>query len=144
MDIRQMTQQLPRLILPPLQTPKDDEEMIEYNNMLRNGIFEAYAGLLQGFKDDKSKVEQLKSHAVYVLQFIAEVAKDGDRDEAVTRAMVGVMGDMADTMEGVGELFKQNMFWVELIRECEDQYQDQQLRDTAQWAKGKITMRVGM
>lgn len=127
-----------------LQTPKDDEEMIEYNNMLRNGIFEAYAGLLQGFKDDKSKVEQLKSHAVYVLQFIAEVAKDRDRDEAVTRAMVGVMGDMADTMDGVGELFKQNMFWVDLIRECEDQYQDQQLRDTAQWAKGKITMRVGM
>ena len=83
-----------------LQTPKDDEEMIEYNNMLRNGIFEAYAGLLQGFKDDKSKVEQLKSHAVYVLQFIAEVAKDRDRDEAVTRAMVGVMGDMADTMDG--------------------------------------------
>ena len=81
---------------------------------------------------------------MYVLQFIAEVAKDGDRDEAVTRAMVGVMGDMADTMDGVGELFKQNMFWVELIRECEDQYQDQQLRDTAQWAKGKITMRVGM
>jgi len=32
----------------------------------------------------------------------------------------------------------------ELIRECEDQYQDQQLRDTAQWAKGKIQMRVGM
>jgi len=24
--------------------------MIDYNNMLRNGIFEAYAGLLQGFK----------------------------------------------------------------------------------------------
>jgi importin subunit beta-1 len=118
--------------------------MIDYNNMLRNGIFEAYAGLLQGFKDDKSKVETLKSHAVYVLQFIAEVAKDGDRDEAVTRAMVGVMGDMADTMDGVGELFKQHTFWVELIRECEDQYQDQQLRDTAQWAKGKIQMRVGM
>ena len=127
-----------------LQTPKDDEEMIDYNNMVRNGIFEAYAGLLQGFKDDKSKVETLKSHAVYVLQFIAEVAKDGDRDEAVTRAMVGVMGDMADTMDGVGELFKQHTFWVELIRECEDQYQDQQLRDTAQWAKGKIQMRVGM
>ena len=52
--------------------------------------------------------------------------------------MVGVMGDMADTMDGVGELFKQHTFWVELIRECEDQYQDQQLRDTAQWAKGKI------
>jgi len=86
----------------------------------------------------------LMQHAEFVLAFVEEVHKDADRDEAVTRAMVGVMGDMADTMDGVGELFKQHTFWVELIRECEDQYQDQQLRDTAQWAKGKIQMRVGM
>merc|ERR1711966_551064 len=40
-----------------ISTPKTDEEMIDYNNMLRSGIFEAYAGVLQGFKNDKSKVQ---------------------------------------------------------------------------------------
>ena len=126
-----------------LQTPKDDEEMIDYNNMLRNGIFEAYAGLLQGFKDDKSKIAQLMQHAQFVLDFVEEVSKDKDRDEAVTRAMVGVMGDMADTMEGIGQLYMQKPFWVQLLAECEDQYQDNQLRETARWAREKITMRTG-
>ena len=126
-----------------LQTPKDDEEMIDYNNMLRNGIFEAYAGLLQGFKDDKSKIAQLMQHAQFVLDFVEEVSKDKDRDEAVTRAMVGVMGDMADTMEGIGQLYMQKPFWRQLLAECEDPLQDIQLRETAQWAREKIMMRTG-
>ena len=46
--------------------PKDDEEMIDYNNALRNGIFEAYAGMLQGFKEDKSKIALLMQHAEFV------------------------------------------------------------------------------
>jgi len=98
-----------------LTTPKDDEEMIDYNNMLRNGIFEAYAGLLQGFKDDRAKVQQLLVHATFVLGFIEEVSKDTDRDEAVTRAMVGVMGDMADTMDGIGPLYMEKPFWRTLL-----------------------------
>ena len=126
-----------------LQTPKDDEEMIDYNNMLRNGIFEAYAGLLQGFKDDKSKIAQLMQHAQFVLDFVEEVSKDKDRDEAVTRAMVGVMGDMADTMEGIGQLYMQKPFWRQLLAECEDPLQDDQLRETARWAREKIMMRTG-
>ena len=91
--------------------PKDDEEMIDYNNALRNGIFEAYAGMLQGFKKDKSKIALLMQHAEFVLSFVEEVTKDADRDEAVTRAMVGVMGDMADTMDGIGQLYSQKTFW---------------------------------
>jgi importin subunit beta-1 len=43
-----------------MEADKNDEEMVDYNNLLRNGIFEAYAGLLQGFKDDKSKVCSLR------------------------------------------------------------------------------------
>jgi hypothetical protein len=35
-------------------------------------------------------VQQLLVHATFVLGFIEEVSKDTDRDEAVTRAMVGL------------------------------------------------------
>jgi importin subunit beta-1 len=127
-----------------MMTDKEDEEMIDYNNMLRNGIFEAYAGLLQGFKDDKAKVQQLLTHAQFVLSFIEEVSKDKDRDEAVTRAMVGVMGDMADTMDGIGQLYMEKPFWRELLRECEDPAgDDEQLRETARWAREKILQRTG-
>ena len=123
--------------------PKDDEEMIDYNNALRNGIFEAYAGMLQGFKEDKSKIALLMQHAEFVLAFVEEVHKDADRDEAVTRAMVGVMGDMADTMDGIGQLYARKPFWRQLLQECADPNQDEQLRETALWAHGKITQRVG-
>lgn len=127
-----------------MMTDKEDEEMIDYNNMLRNGIFEAYAGLLQGFKDDKSKMQQLLQHAQFVLSFIEEVSKDKDRDEAVTRAMVGVMGDMADTMDGIGQLFMEKPFWRDLLRECEDPAgDDDQLRETARWAREQILQRTG-
>ena len=127
-----------------MMTDKEDEEMIDYNNMLRNGIFEAYAGLLQGFKDDKSKTAQLLQHAPFVLCFIEEVAKDKYRDEAVTRTMVGVMGDMADTMEGIGQLFMDKPFWRDLLRECEDPAgDDEQLKETAIWARQKILQTTG-
>ena len=123
--------------------PKDDEEMIDYNNALRNGIFEAYAGMLQGFKKDKSKIALLMQHAEFVLSFVEEVTKDADRDEAVTRAMVGVMGDMADTMDGIGQLYSQKTFWKQLLQECMDQNQDSSLQETARWAHEKIMQRVG-
>ena len=51
-----------------MMTDKEDEEMIDYNNMLRNGIFEAYAGLLQGFKDDKSKTAGTATHTTLQLR----------------------------------------------------------------------------
>ena len=123
--------------------PKDDEEMIDYNNALRNGIFEAYAGMLQGFKKDKSKIALLMQHAEFVLSFVEEVTKDADRDEALTRAMVGVMGDMADTMDGIGQLYSQKTFWKQLLQECMDPNQDSSLQETARWAHEKIMQRVG-
>ena len=53
-----------------LQTKPEDEEEAEYNNALRNGILEAYAGILQGLKDDKSKLALLTPYAPRVLAFI--------------------------------------------------------------------------
>jgi importin subunit beta-1 len=82
-------------------------------------------------------VQQLLQHAQHVLAFIEEVAKDKDRDEAVTRAMVGVMGDMADTMEEIGPLYLAKPFWRDLLRDCEDpEGDDDQLRETARWGAG--------
>ena len=53
-----------------LQTKPEDEEEAEYNNALRNGILEAYAGILQGLKDDKTKLALLTPYAPRVLAFI--------------------------------------------------------------------------
>lgn len=54
-----------------------DEDMIEYGNQLRHGIFEAYSGILQGFKS--SKAELMMPHGGHLLQFIEAVFRDKNR-----------------------------------------------------------------
>jgi importin subunit beta-1 len=119
----------------------DDDEMIDYNNELRNGIFEAYAGILQGFKSDPSKLLSIREHMPGVLALGEIVAKDSSRNDVVTRSMVGVLGDMADTMEQIGPLFVQKPFYRQFLMECANS-SDAALRDTANWAMTRIAARV--
>ena len=121
-----------------MSTNPDDEDMIDYNNDLRNGIFEAYAGILQGFKADTSKLAAVQEHVPFVLQFIESVSMDANRDEIVTRSMVGVLGDIAATISGVGPVFAQRPFYKDFLRRCASD-QDDKLRETAQWAMSAIT-----
>lgn len=46
-----------------------DDEMIEYTNLLRNGILEAYSGIFQGFKNSP-KTQLLIPYAPHILQFL--------------------------------------------------------------------------
>ncbi|CAN6467332.1 unnamed protein product [Victoria cruziana] len=114
-----------------------DEEMIDYGNQLRRGIFEAYSGILQGFKN--SKAELMMPYASHLLQFIEAVFQDKDRDESVTKAAVGVLGDLADTL-GVSTsmLFKGSTFYIEFLGECLES-EDAQLKETASWAQSAIS-----
>ncbi|KAL6577375.1 hypothetical protein OROMI_011651 [Orobanche minor] len=67
-----------------------DEEMIAYGNQLRRSIFEAYSGILQGFKNSKAKL--MLPHAPELLQFVECVAKDEHK------AAVAVLGNLADAL----------------------------------------------
>ncbi|KAG8374445.1 hypothetical protein BUALT_Bualt11G0132600 [Buddleja alternifolia] len=118
------------------QMDNSDEEMIDYGNQLRRSIFEAYSGILQGFKN--SKAELMLPHASHLLQFIELVAKDQQRDETVTKAAVAVLGDLADALgSNIKMLFKDCKFCTELLGECL-QSDDEQLKETATWTQGMI------
>lgn len=54
-----------------------DEEMLDYGNQLRTCIFDAYSGILQGFKN--SKPDLMVPYAGHILQFIETVFKDKNR-----------------------------------------------------------------
>ena len=56
------------------QTSSTDDEMVEYNNQLRNGVFEAYSGILQGFKN--AKPELMMPYALHILQLIEVVFRN--------------------------------------------------------------------
>lgn len=118
-----------------------DDELIDYNNQLRSGIFEAYSGLFQGFKSTRPEVMQ--AYVEHILFFIENVYQDKERDDVVTKAAVGVMGDLADTLGAQARLqFLQHAFYKDFIGECMHS-SDPQLKDTAEWALGRISAVVG-
>ncbi|CAI5508356.1 unnamed protein product [Closterium sp. Naga37s-1] len=53
------------------------DEVVEYNNQLRAGIFEAYSGIFQGFK--ATKPELMAPYAEHILLFIENVYLDKQR-----------------------------------------------------------------
>ncbi|XP_020692640.1 importin subunit beta-1-like [Dendrobium catenatum] len=114
----------------------NDEEMLEYGNQLRRGIFEAYSGILQGFKT--SKAELMMPFANHLLQFTEAVFIESNRDDAVTKAAVAVIGDLADTLgPSIKILLKNANFHVNFLGECFSS-EDDQLKETALWTQGMI------
>ncbi|KAK8960102.1 hypothetical protein KSP40_PGU007104 [Platanthera guangdongensis] len=113
-----------------------DEDMLEYGNQLRRGIFEAYSGILQGFKT--SKAELMMPFASHLLQFTEAVFRDTSRDDTVTKAAVAVIGDLADALgPSVKLLLKNTSFHVHFLGECFNS-EDDQLKETALWTQGMI------
>ncbi|KAJ1699035.1 hypothetical protein LUZ63_007547 [Rhynchospora breviuscula] len=113
-----------------------DEDTEEYVNQLRRGIFEAYSGILQGFKN--AKADLMLPHAGHLLQFTEAVFKDKNRDEGVTKAAVAMLGDLADAQgPNLKLLFRDCTFHAEFLGEC-FQSDDDQLRETATWTQGMI------
>ncbi|GLT73784.1 hypothetical protein SLA2020_456190 [Shorea laevis] len=113
-----------------------DDEMMEYGNQLRRSIFEAYSGLLQGFKNVKPDV--MVPYAQHLLKFIELVSRDSQRDESVTKAAIAVMGDLADALgSNTKLLFKDCSFYADFLGECL-QSDDEQLKETASWTQGMI------
>ncbi|KAJ6750385.1 hypothetical protein OIU85_000964 [Salix viminalis] len=118
------------------QMDNSDEELMDYGNQLKRSIFEAYSGILQGFKD--SKPELMLPHAGHLFQFIEVVFREKYRDESVTKAAVAVMGDLADALgPNTKILFKDNAFCVQFLGECL-QSDDENLKETANWTQVMI------
>ncbi|KAL8129418.1 hypothetical protein V2J09_018573 [Rumex salicifolius] len=115
----------------------NDDEMLEYGNQLRRSIFEAYSGILQGFKD--SKPDLMVPHAGHLSQFIEFVCKDKERDDSVTKATIAVLGDLADALgQNLKVLFKDRTFYIEFVGECLES-DDGQIKDTAFWTQEMIS-----
>jgi len=118
------------------QVDTSDDELVDYLNELREGIFEAYTGIIQGLHADK-QAEHFLPCANAVVAFVNHVYQDHTRSEAVTHAAVGVLGDMGQSL---GAKAKQQLslpFVSALLAECA-QSDDDSLRDDAKWAEGII------
>lgn len=128
-----------------IQPAEEDDEAVEYLNQLRSGILEAYAGVLQGVKDesDPSRLAVLTPYADHVLVFIEKIHTADNADETVTRNAVAVLGDMADAMPAtVGPLFRQRTFYQDMLKECNEQQDDDELKQMVQFAHSTISKAI--
>ncbi|KAG2630115.1 hypothetical protein PVAP13_3KG494000 [Panicum virgatum] len=122
-------------------TTATDDEMLDYTNQLRNGILEAYSGILQGFKSSP-KTQLLMPYAPHILQFLDALYNGKDMDDTVMKTAIGVLGDLADTL-GVhaGPLINQSASSKAFLEECLAS-DDPLVKESADWASIAITRAV--
>ncbi|XP_059304553.1 importin subunit beta-1 [Lycium ferocissimum] len=124
-------------------TSAADDEMIEYTNLLRNGILEAYSGIFQGFKNSP-KTQLLIPYAPHILQFLDSIYMEKDMDDVVMKTAIGVLGDLADTLgSNAGSLIQQSLSSKDFLNECLSS-DDHLIKESAEWAKLAITRAISV
>ncbi|KZT37128.1 ARM repeat-containing protein [Sistotremastrum suecicum HHB10207 ss-3] len=73
-----------------------DLDLLDYVNQLREGILDAYVGIVTGFKDTP-KTQLLLPHVPSMLELIQRTLHDEDRTELGAKSAIGLLGDLADT-----------------------------------------------
>ena len=79
-------------------------DLVEYLNELREGIFEAYTGVLQGLRAD-GKAAAFEPYVMGALDLVRQVAEGvpkGILTDSVLRASVGMLGDLGLALGGRG------------------------------------------
>lgn len=118
-----------------------DDDMLEYTNQLRNGILEAYSGIFQGFKNS-TKIQLLMPYAPHILRFLDSLYNEKDMDDAVMKAAIGVLGDLADTLgTNAAPLISQSVSSKDFLEECLSS-DDNLVKESAEWAKLAVSRAI--
>ncbi|CAN6483668.1 unnamed protein product [Victoria cruziana] len=117
-----------------MQSRFEDDDGVEFANQLRSGILEAYSGIFQGFKSS-TKSQILMPYTGHILEFLESIYQERDMDDTVTKAAVGVLGDLADTLGvSAAPLLRQSVFYRDFVDECLSS-DDCMIKETAEWAQ---------
>ncbi|KAJ2785647.1 karyopherin Kap95 [Coemansia interrupta] len=114
------------------------EENIDYNNDLRVGIFEALVGIVQGLKSD-GKAQLVLPQTQNIFNFMGVVYDGNMRSYEVNKAMIGLIGDLADAFAS-GEIrdFLRAEWIHNLIKEGRASPRGTPLREVSRWAREMV------
>jgi len=118
--------------------PDDDEDLIDYVNQLREGVLEAYTGIIQGLKEG-NKVDIIAPYIVAIIQFLEVCLVDENRDYSVLGKAAGLVGDIASAF---GPSLREHLvkpFVQSLLTEA-FQNGDESTQTTCNWARGEIQL----
>ncbi|KAJ1660746.1 karyopherin Kap95 [Dispira simplex] len=114
-------------------------ELMDYNTSLQEGILEAFIGIVQGFKGT-NQAQLLLPHIQSMFTFMNVLYASEDRAEEVTRNVIGLLGDLAETYAGSNqfrEAFASD--WVSaIIKQGRVGTTQPSTRETARWAREMV------
>lgn len=124
--------------------PEGPYEMFDYVISLREGIVDAWSGIIVAMKTS-NKTEALQPYVPHIFQLLGLIANDLNRSESLMRASMGVIGDLADTYPN-GELvdaFRQDWLTA-MIKETKTNREFQpRTIETARWAREQVKRQLG-
>ena len=75
---------------------QNDYDLVEWLNELREGVLEAYTGIIQGLKGDGETpapdVQLLEPTVPFIIQFIIIVAQDNQHSDNCIASCAGLVG----------------------------------------------------
>lgn len=120
-------------------------DMVDYIVSLREGIMDAWGGILLSYKG-KPEITQLQPFIESIFQLLHIISQEGNRSEGLMRSAMGVIGDLADAFPN-GELasYFRNDWITSLVRETRTTRQySQRTIETARWTREQVKRQVNM
>ncbi|KAH9834388.1 ARM repeat-containing protein [Rhodofomes roseus] len=113
-----------------------DLDMVEYVASLREGILEAYTGIVAGLKNTE-KSTLLLPHIPHILELVQKCLADSERTDTAAKLCFGLIGDLADTFPDgqVKQLLLSDWLMNELRQK--NRY-PQDVKKTLRWAREMV------
>lgn len=125
-------------------SPDGSYEMFDYVISLREGIMDAWGGIIGAMKSG-NKTPLLQPYVESIFALLNTVWLDQNRSDALMRSSMGVIGDLAEAFPN-GEFssyYRQD--WLAAMIKDTRQNRDFQARtiDTARWAREQVKRQIG-
>lgn len=86
------------------QIAKNDYDMIDYLNELREGCLSAYVGIIQGLRKTTTsnavalaELQLVTAQLPFLIQFLEAIARDPNKSDSIIGAAIGLIGDLVST-----------------------------------------------
>jgi len=123
--------------------PADSEEWVEYLNLLREGVLEAYSGIIHGLKES-GKLHLFKEHVNTVLMLVKEISDDQTSQLPVIKAAVGVVGDLILVFQQELTAYVGQAPFLSQLVQTAIRSQEPKLLQNAHWLQGMLVRFGGM
>ena len=116
---------------------------MDYLNLLREGVLEAYSGIIHGLKES-GKLHLFKEHVNTVLMLVKEISEDQTSQLPVIKAAVGVVGDLILVFQQELTAYVGKAPFLSQLVQTAIRSQEPKLLQNAHWLQGMLVRFGGM